>query len=249
MYAGLSGFRIACRVVSCHGSTTRADSPPPFFFQPIPRYDGIRYGHRAAKVRTAGGPASSSSSSSKSLDGPHQEQYQEQEQEQDQGALHRFITACRSEGFGPEVQRRILAGAHVLSAKAYSAYYERALAARVRLRRDMAAALTAVDVMLTPVTPSGPFPLAQPAEPAALMLNDVMTIPASLAGLPAVSVPVSVVQAHYPGVAKPVPVPLGLQLIGRPLDEGVLLRVAAALEARCGFAAQVPAYVTGWGRS
>lgn len=165
----------------------------------------------------------------------------------DQGALHRFITACRSEGFGPEVQRRILAGAHVLSAKAYSAYYERALAARVRLRRDMAAALSQTEVLLTPVTPSGPFPLAQPAEPAALMLNDVMTIPPALAGLPAVSVPVAVTDARFPGCAQPLPVPLGLQLVGRPLGEGVLLRVAAALEARCDFAAQVPGYVTGLG--
>lgn len=145
------------------------------------------------------------------------------------------------------MQRRILAGAHVLSAHAYSAYYERALAARVRLRHDMMAALAQVDTLLTPVTPSGPFPLAQPSQPAALMLNDVMTIPPSLAGLPAISVPVAVVETRYPGVPRPVPVPLGLQLIGRPLGEGMLLRVAAALEARCGFAARVPAHVTGGG--
>lgn len=202
------------------------------------RYDGIRYGHRAAKVHA------SSSSRQPSAAEPAEP---EEADRGDQGALHRFITACRSEGFGPEVQRRILAGAHVLSAKAYSAYYERALAARVRLRRDMARALGQADVLLTPVTPSGPFPVAQPAEPAALMLNDVMTIPPSLAGLPAVSVPINVTEARFAGCAQPVPVPLGLQLVGRPLGEGVLLRVAAALEARCDFAARVPGYVTGSG--
>ena len=207
------------------------------------RYDGIRYGHRAAKVMAAAGGGGSSSSSSSSSDNDALDAAAAAASTADQGALHAFITACRSEGFGVEVQRRILAGSRVLSAKAYSAYYERALAARSRIRHDMAAALRAVDVLLTPVTPSGPFPVGVPAEPAALMLNDVMTIPASLAGLPAVAVPVAVVDASYPGAAANVPVPLGLQLIGRPLDEAGLLRVAAALEARCDFAARVPAYV------
>ena len=187
----------------------------------LARYDGIRYGHRGSR----GGSCSTPESESEA---------------EDQGALHAFITASRSEGFGPEVQRRILAGCRVLSARTYSAYYEKALAARVRIRQDMAQALSQVDVLLTPVTPSGPFPLTTPAEPAALMLNDVMTVPASLAGLPAVSVPVAVVPSS---LAADVPVPLGLQLIGRPLGERELLLVARALEVRCDFARQIPDYV------
>ncbi len=195
----------------------------------LARYDGIRYGHRAS--------ASGSGSSSSSTGG---QSHEEDAAEEDQGALHAFITASRSEGFGPEVQRRILAGCHVLSAKAYSEYYEKALAARVFIRRDMAHALAQVDVLLTPVTPSGPFPLATPAKPASLMLNDVMTIPASLAGLPAVAVPVAVVPS---ALDARVPVPLGLQLIGRYLEEGRLLAIAAALEHRCGFRGLVPEHV------
>lgn len=190
----------------------------------LARYDGIRYGHRASR-----GGAGTSTASAES-----------EGEAEDQGALHAFITASRSEGFGPEVQRRILAGCRVLSARAYSGYYERALAARVRIRHDMAQALSRVDVLLTPVTPSGPFPLTTPAEPAALMLNDVMTVPASLAGLPAVSVPVGVVPSLF---AVDVPVPLGLQLIGRPLGERELLHVARALEVRCDFARHIPEYV------
>ena len=193
----------------------------------LARYDGIRYGHRASSAWAGSRGGSSSTPESES-------------EAEDQGALHAFITASRSEGFGPEVQRRILAGCRVLSARAYSAYYEKALAARVRIRQDMAQALSQVDVLLTPVTPSGPFPLTTPAEPAALMLNDVMTVPASLAGLPAVSVPVAVVPSSF---AADVPVPLGLQLIGRPLGERELLLVARALEVRCDFARLIPHYV------
>jgi aspartyl-tRNA(Asn)/glutamyl-tRNA(Gln) amidotransferase subunit A len=189
----------------------------------LARYDGIRYGHRASSAWAGSSSATEGESEA-----------------EDQGALHAFITASRSEGFGPEVQRRILAGCRVLSARAYSAYYEKALAARVCIRQDMVQALSQVDVLLTPATPSGPFPLTTPAEPAALMLNDVMTVPASLAGLPAVSVPVAVVPSSF---AADVPVPLGLQLIGRPLGERELLHVARALEARCDFARHIPEYV------
>lgn len=194
----------------------------------LARYDGIRYGHRASSAWAGSG-----------VDGSSRATESEREAE-DQGMLHNFITVSRSEGFGPEVQRRILAGCRVLSARTYSAYYEKALAARVRIRQDMAQAMSQVDVILTPVTPSGPFPLTTPAEPAALMLNDIMTVPASLAGLPAVSVPVSVVPSSF---AADVPVPLGLQLIGRPFGERELLYVAQALEARCDFAKHIPNYV------
>jgi aspartyl-tRNA(Asn)/glutamyl-tRNA(Gln) amidotransferase subunit A len=153
------------------------------------RYDGVRYGHRVGSPGGFGGESGARPG--------------------DQGALHAFYTANRTEGFGAEVQRRILTGCFVLSAKAYSAYYEAALVARAQLRMDFAAALREVDVLLTPTTPTGPFPLEQPAEPAALLLNDIMTIPANLTGLPAMSVPVGL--APSPGSGG-VPLPVGLQV-------------------------------------
>ena len=184
----------------------------------------MRYGHRATMAGSFGGAS----------DG----------RGDDQAALHAFFTRTRSEGFGAEVQRRVLTGCYVLSAKAYSAYYERALAARLALQRDFHRAFQSVDVLLTPTTPTGPFPQGQTSDPASLMLNDIMTIPPSLAGLPAVSVPVLVAPStHVDGAGNPVPVPVGLQLVGRALDEAGLLRVAAALEAYSGFSDLVPDYV------
>lgn len=217
----------------------------------LARYDGIRYGHRSSASQSQKVMAGAAGVGGVSGAGGGANVEEGEGEGEDQGALHAFITSSRSEGFGPEVQRRILAGCHVLSAQAYSAYYEKALAARVQIRRDMVHALGKVDALLTPVTPSGPLPLETPAEPAAMMLNDVMTIPASLAGLPAVSVPVSIIEASFPLLSgsgsdsqRRVPVPLGLQLIGRPLQEHALLHIAGALEARSGFEEElIPEYV------
>jgi aspartyl-tRNA(Asn)/glutamyl-tRNA(Gln) amidotransferase subunit A len=192
----------------------------------LARYDGIRFGYRASRSLRA-------SRSKEGIGSANTE-------EDDQRALHDFITASRSQGFGDEVQRRVISGCRVLSAQAYATYYEKALAARLRLRREMNTALSHVDVLLTPVTPTGPFPLTTPAEPAALMVNDVMTVPASLAGLPAIAVPVDLAPSSFvPGL----PVPVGLQLIGRHLCEQQLLIVARALEVRCNFSERIPDYV------
>ncbi len=83
-------------------------------------------------------------------------------------------------------------GCYVLSAQAYSAYYEKAMALRVQLKKEFRQAFEKVDVLLTPTTPEGPFPIDTPKEPSSLLMNDVMTVPVNLAGLPAISVPVGV---------------------------------------------------------
>jgi len=182
------------------------------------RYDGLRYGHRVDLASVA------------------------EANKVDQGALHRFYTLNRTQGFGPEVQRRILTGCYVLSAKAYAAYYERALAARAKLKGDFLSAMAKVDVLLTPTTPTGPFTSESPAEPAALLLNDIMTIPVNLVGAPAISVPVDVKPSRLHGLS--IPVPVGLQIIGRPLDEAHVFRVARALESSAKFSAKIPSWVT-----
>ncbi len=129
----------------------------------------------------------------------------------------------RAEGFGPEVRRRILIGAYVLSAGYYDAYYLKAQKVRTLIASDFEAAFEKVDVLLTPTTPSPAFPIGEKADdPIAMYLNDVFTVPASLAGLPGISVPVGLSEDGLP---------LGLQLIGRAFDEGTVLRTAAALEA------------------
>jgi aspartyl-tRNA(Asn)/glutamyl-tRNA(Gln) amidotransferase subunit A len=138
----------------------------------------------------------------------------------------------RAEGFGPEVQRRIMIGTYVLSAGFYDAYYNRARRVRALIKRDFDQAHAAgVDAMLTPATPSSAFALGSMAEadPVAMYLNDVFTVTVNLAGLPGISVPVG---QDAQGL------PLGLQLIGRPFEEGELLNQAAVLERAAGFVAK-----------
>jgi len=128
----------------------------------------------------------------------------------------------RAKGFGSEVRRRILVGTYVLSAGYYDAYYLKAQKVRTLIANDFEAAFEKVDVLLTPTTPTPAFPIGEKADdPIAMYLNDVFTVPASLAGLPGISVPV--------GLSKD-GLPLGLQLIGRAFDEETLLRTAAVLE-------------------
>lgn len=137
----------------------------------------------------------------------------------------------RAEGFGPEVQRRVMIGTYVLSAGFYDAYYNRARRVRTLIRRDFEQAFASgVDAILTPATPSAAFPLGQRFEdPVQMYLNDVFTVTVNLAGLPGISVP-----AGLDGDG----LPLGLQLIGRPWEEGDLLNIAQAIEARAGFLAR-----------
>lgn len=131
----------------------------------------------------------------------------------------------REEGFGPEVKRRILLGTYVLSSGYYDAYYIRAQKARTLIRNDFTEAFKKVDVILSPTSPSPAHKLGELKDnPLAAYLEDVFTIPVNLAGLPGISVPCG--SAVVDGTALPV----GLQIVGRPLDEATVLRVAHAFE-------------------
>ena len=128
----------------------------------------------------------------------------------------------RAQGFGAEVRRRIMIGTYVLSAGYYDAYYLRAQKVRTRIVEDFEAAWEACDALLTPSTPSAAFPVGRKVtDPVQMYLNDVFTVTANLAGLPGISVPAGV---DGDGL------PLGLQVIGRALDESTVFRAAGALE-------------------
>jgi len=131
----------------------------------------------------------------------------------------------REEGFGPEVKRRILLGTYVLSSGYYDAYYIKAQKARTLIRGDFTAAFEKVDVLLSPTTPAPAFKLgAHSGDPLAMYLADSFTTPPNLAGLPALSVPCGFVEEDGKSL------PIGLQLIGKPLDEATLLKAAHAYE-------------------
>ncbi len=135
----------------------------------------------------------------------------------------------RAEGFGHEVQRRVMVGTYVLSAGFYDAYYNRARRVRALIKRDFDLAFEAgVDAILTPATPSAAFGLGEmaDADPVQMYLNDVFTVTVNLAGLPGVAVPTGLDAKGLP---------LGLQLIGRPWEEGDLLNFAYTLEQAAGF--------------
>jgi aspartyl-tRNA(Asn)/glutamyl-tRNA(Gln) amidotransferase subunit A len=136
----------------------------------------------------------------------------------------------RAEGFGAEVKRRILIGAYVLSAGYYDAYYLKALKVRRRIADDFDEAFQKVDALLTPTAPSAAFQLGDKSDdPVAMYLNDIFTVTVNLAGLPGMSVPAGLDAAGLP---------LGLQLIGRALDEGTLFSLGGALEKAADFRAK-----------
>jgi aspartyl-tRNA(Asn)/glutamyl-tRNA(Gln) amidotransferase subunit A len=153
----------------------------------LARYDGVRFGHRAAHAK----------------------------------GLREMYERSRSEGFGAEVKRRIMLGTFALSAGYYDAYYLKAQKVRTLVRRDFDAALSHVDALLTPVSPVPPFKLGEVSTPMALYLMDVYTIPSALAGLPGLALPGGFTQGGLP---------IGLQLIGKPFDEGGLFKLARAYE-------------------
>ena len=133
----------------------------------------------------------------------------------------------RAAGFGEEVKRRILIGAYVLSAGYYDAYYLKALKVRRRIAQDFDAAFGKVDALLTPTAPSAAFALGDKSDdPVAMYLNDIFTVTVNLAGLPGMSLPAGTDASGLP---------LGLQLIGRALDEGTLFSLAGALEKAANF--------------
>ena len=138
----------------------------------------------------------------------------------------------RAEGFGAEVQRRIMIGTYVLSAGFYDAYYNRARRVRALIKKDFDDVFqSGADAILTPATPSAAFPIGamETMDPVQMYLNDVFTVTVNLAGLPGISVPAGLDKNGLP---------LGLQLIGRPWEEGDLLNTAYALENAAGFVAK-----------
>jgi aspartyl-tRNA(Asn)/glutamyl-tRNA(Gln) amidotransferase subunit A len=204
----------------------------------LSRYDGVRYGHR-------------SSVDVNSL---------QQESADPAAALHALYTATRTEGFGSEVKRRIMMGNYVLSHAARAELYEAAVTVRQQLWRDFSMAFrpadpvsidpstviaprhpipanpSGVDIMLLPTCPSLPWSSfkAETASPVDMYLQDIMTIPASLARLPAISIPVGFEEVKHAD-GKSYPFPVGMQLVGRFADETTVLEVASLLEAHAKF--------------
>ncbi|MCT4576118.1 Asp-tRNA(Asn)/Glu-tRNA(Gln) amidotransferase subunit GatA [Donghicola sp.] len=143
--------------------------------------------------------------------------------------INEMYEKTRAEGFGDEVKRRIMVGTYVLSAGFYDAYYNKARKVRTLIKRDFEDAFAAdVDAILAPATPTSAFGLGEmkSADPVEMYLNDVFTVTLNLAGLPGVAVPTGLDSKGLP---------LGLQLIGRPFEEGDLLNTAYALEQAAGF--------------
>jgi len=162
----------------------------------LARYDGVRFGRRAASV----------------------------------GDVVELYEKSRAEGFGKEVQRRILIGTYVLSSGYYDAYYARAQKLRTLIARDFNEAFKRCDVLLTPATPGPAFGVGEKtADPVSMYLNDVFTVTVNLAGLPGISVPAGLTASGLP---------LGLQFIGKAFDEATVLRAARAVELASGFDAK-----------
>ena len=157
----------------------------------LARYDGVRYGHRA-KLDT-------------------------------NDSILELYEKTRSEGFGTEVKRRILIGTYVLSSGYYDAYYKRAQKVRSLIKNDFDEVFKKVDIILTPTTPTSAFPLGSKGtqDPVEMYMNDIFTVPANLAGLPALSLPVGLDELGLP---------LGVQLIGNNWQEPLLLNTAFNLE-------------------
>ena len=133
----------------------------------------------------------------------------------------------RSEGFGDEVKRRILIGTYVLSSGYYDAYYLKAQKVRQLIKKDFDDNFTKVDAILTPSTPSSAFKIGEKTnDPVSMYLNDIFTVPVNLAGLPALSLPAGLDKQGLP---------LGLQLIGKALDEQKILNIGYAFEKNCAF--------------
>src|SRR5439155_12067483 len=151
-------------------------------------------------------------------------------------SLDDMYELTRAAGFGAEVRRRILIGTYVLSAGYYDAYYLKAQKVRTLIARDFAAAFAKVDCLLTPIAPSAAFAIGEKSDdPIAMYLNDVFTVPANLAGLPAISVPAGLSADGLP---------IGLQVIGRAFDEEMVLRVGEVIERAAQFTHR-PSFIAG----
>jgi aspartyl-tRNA(Asn)/glutamyl-tRNA(Gln) amidotransferase subunit A len=152
----------------------------------------------------------------------------------DNASLDEMYNATRAAGFGAEVKRRIMIGTYVLSAGFYDAYFNQAQKVRALIARDFQRVFEDVDLLLTPTTPSAAFGLGEKMDdPLAMYLNDVFAVPASLAGLPAMAVPAGLDSQGLP---------LGLQIIGKALDEQSVLNAGLAFEEKAGFTARPEAW-------
>ena len=138
-------------------------------------------------------------------------------------SLNEMYARTRAEGFGNEVKKRILVGTYVLSSGYYDAYYKKALRVRNLIAQDFKNVFGKIDAILAPTTPNAAFPLSQTKnpDPIKMYLNDVFTIPASLAGLPTMSVPAGLNEQGLP---------MGLQIITNIFDEQTMLNMALAIE-------------------
>jgi aspartyl-tRNA(Asn)/glutamyl-tRNA(Gln) amidotransferase subunit A len=147
----------------------------------------------------------------------------------DGNSIDEMYENTRAAGFGEEVKRRIMIGTYVLSAGFYDAYYIRAQKVRTLIKQDFETAFAqGVDTILTPATPSAAFAIGDKemaADPVKMYLNDVFTVTVNMAGLPGISVPAGLSDAGLP---------LGLQLIGRPFEEGTLFQAASVIEQAAG---------------
>ena len=144
----------------------------------------------------------------------------------DGNSLDDLYSRTRAEGFGAEVKRRIMIGTYALSAGYYDAYYLKAQKVRQLIYQDFVSAFGKVDAILTPTAPSPAFAVGDETDPVSMYLNDVFTVPASLAGLPGISVPAGLSRDGLP---------LGLQLLTKRWDEETLFRTAGVLEEAAGF--------------
>ncbi len=146
--------------------------------------------------------------------------------------LMEMYTQTRAMGFGKEVKRRIILGTYVLSAGYYDAYYRKASQVRTLMRKDFEEAFKEVDVIMTPTSPTPAFGIGEKVEdPLQMYLSDIHTIPVNLAGIPAISIPCGFSKENLP---------IGLQIIGRPFEEGILLRVAYTFEQQTDFHLKKP---------
>jgi aspartyl-tRNA(Asn)/glutamyl-tRNA(Gln) amidotransferase subunit A len=141
--------------------------------------------------------------------------------------LMEMYTQTRANGFGKEVKRRIILGTYVLSAGYYEAYYRKASQVRTLIRQDFEEAFRKVDVILTPTAPTPAFRIGEKVEdPLQMYLSDIHTIPVNLAGIPAITIPCGFSHENLP---------IGVQMMGKHFDEGILLRVAYTFERNTDF--------------
>lgn len=138
--------------------------------------------------------------------------------------LENLYVKTRSEGFGAEVKRRIMIGTYVLSAGFYDAYFKKAQKVRAKIKQDFDNVFKEVDLILSPVSPTVAFKLSDVKTPLELYLEDIFTIPANLAGIPAISLPVGLINK----------LPVGMQFLAKAFDEATLIKVASALEKKIG---------------